>query len=130
MGYDRNDQGEGEEGGHDEDPETGQDSQGGLVDEPKYGLGHQLHRRLEETYDGEDLPNFFRLHQLGHGGAGGGEDVVVEVVRHDPDDKEGPDLGSKQCLEIEILTDIKKGIPLFSRPLQGILVWPVQWRAQ
>ena len=92
MGDNRDDQGEGEEGGHDEDPEAGQDVKGGLVDEPKDWLGHQLHRRLEETYDGEDLAYFFRLHQLGHGGPGGGEDVIEKVVCHYQDDEEGPDL--------------------------------------
>ena len=92
MGDDRDDQGEGEEAGHDEDPEAGQDVQGRLVDQPKDGLRHQLHRRLEETYDREDLANFLRLHQLGHCRAGGGEDVVVEMVHHHPDDEEGPDL--------------------------------------
>ena len=44
-----------EEGGHDKDPVEGQDVQGGLVDQAKDGLGHQLNLQPEETYDGEDL---------------------------------------------------------------------------
>ena len=74
MGHNSDDQSDVDEGGHGEDPEARQDVQGGLVDQPK------------------DLANFFRLHQLGHGGPGGGEDVVEKVVCHYQDDKEGPDL--------------------------------------
>ena len=37
--------GEGEEGGYDEDPEAMQDVLVDLVDQPKDGLGHQLHCR-------------------------------------------------------------------------------------
>ena len=44
MGYNGDDKDEGEGGGHDEDPEARQDVQGGLVDKPEDGLGHQLHR--------------------------------------------------------------------------------------
>ena len=44
MGADGNGKGEGEEGGHYEDPEAGQDVQGGLVDQTKDRLRHQLHR--------------------------------------------------------------------------------------
>ena len=46
-----NSKGEGGKGEHDENPEEGQDVQGGLVDQAKDGLGHQLHRQP----NGEDL---------------------------------------------------------------------------
>ena len=92
VGDEGDDEGEHEEGGHDEQPEAGQDVQGGLVDQTEDRLRHQLHRGLEEADDGEDLANLLRLHQLGHSGPGGREDVVVEVVHHDPDDEESPNL--------------------------------------
>ena len=50
-----NSKGERGKGEHDENPEEGQDVQGGLVDQAKDGLGHQLNLQPEETYDGEDL---------------------------------------------------------------------------
>ena len=90
MGHNSDDQSDVDEGGHGEDPEARQDVQGGLVNRPKDGLCHQLQGDLLDQP--KDLANFFRLHQLGHGGPGGGEDVVEKVVCHYQDDKEGPDL--------------------------------------